>query len=366
VLSPACPRFFKPTGIRFLLLAFTLLIIATFTPPLDAHLCDNVFRQADKLIIKPENYNLVVRDRLTFKIYLQNNMDRGIAEISLLAESPNFNFTITPGRMSIPKDQRAYFEVTMVPKAGTRSGTYPVNFRLVGGGREFKRFSLSMSGQGGGGASNRPSGSPATRPSTTPGRPAAPSPVAVSSLLLVNRAASVPRLDGQTSDPCWRSAAVASNFSSPRGGKAVHQTVALLCFDNTCLYLAVYCRDDQPQSLGARDRVTIKLSEGGATTYCITLPASGAPAFSRLAGGAAGPWSPAGFQSSIARQANGWTAECALPWSDLGAAPPKKRRVWNLRIERTKATGSGEKSYWAADALGYNRETGLGQFVIMP
>ena len=55
---------------------------------------DNVFRQADKLIVKPETYNLVVKDKTTFKIFLQNNMDRGIADISLIAESPVFDFTI--------------------------------------------------------------------------------------------------------------------------------------------------------------------------------------------------------------------------------------------------------------------------------
>ena len=108
------------------------------------HLCDNVFRQADKLIVKPETYNIVVKDQTTFKIFLQNNMDRGIAEISLIAESPAFNFTVTPAKMSIPKDQRTYFTVTMAPRAGVKTGNYPINFRLVGGGRTFKEESFSL------------------------------------------------------------------------------------------------------------------------------------------------------------------------------------------------------------------------------
>ena len=84
-------------------------LLAAFSLPAHAHLCDNVFRQADKLIVKPETYNLVVKDKTTFKIFLQNNMDRGIADISLIAESPAFDFTIKPQRMAIQKDQRTYF-----------------------------------------------------------------------------------------------------------------------------------------------------------------------------------------------------------------------------------------------------------------
>ena len=71
-------------------------LLAAFCLPAHALLSDNVFRQADKLIVKPETYNLVVKDKTTFKIFLQNNMDRGIADISLIAESPVFDFTIKP------------------------------------------------------------------------------------------------------------------------------------------------------------------------------------------------------------------------------------------------------------------------------
>jgi len=106
------------------------------------HLCDNVFRQADKLIVKPETYNIVVKDQTTFKIFLQNNIDRAIAEISLIAESPAFDFSVTPVKMSVPVSTpndpwKTYFTVTMTPRAGVKTGNYPINFRLVGGGRTF-------------------------------------------------------------------------------------------------------------------------------------------------------------------------------------------------------------------------------------
>lgn len=109
-----------------------------------AHLCDNVFRQPGKLIVKPENYNMVVKEEATFKIFLQNNMDRGIAEISLLADSPAFDFKISPEKMTLPKDQKVFFTVTMHSKDGVKTGYYPIHFRLVGGGREFESFSLDV------------------------------------------------------------------------------------------------------------------------------------------------------------------------------------------------------------------------------
>jgi hypothetical protein len=64
-------------GMGYVLVAIEIVFLfASFSY---AHLCDNVFRQADKLIVKPENYNLLVKDKTTFKIFLQNNMDRAIA-----------------------------------------------------------------------------------------------------------------------------------------------------------------------------------------------------------------------------------------------------------------------------------------------
>ena len=101
---------------RFFLILFYDLFFLVFSISMAySHLCDNVFRQQDKLIVKPQNYNIVVKDEATFKIFLQNNMDRAIAEISLLAESPAFEFTVTPEKMSVPRNQRVFFSVTVRP-----------------------------------------------------------------------------------------------------------------------------------------------------------------------------------------------------------------------------------------------------------
>ncbi|HNQ34874.1 MAG TPA: hypothetical protein PKN80_02295 [bacterium] len=336
---------------RAALLAFLLL----WSFDGEAHLCDNVFRQQDKLIVKPENYNLVVKDRLTFKIFLQNNMDRGIAEISLQADSPAFDFQITPARMSIPKDQRAFFEVTMSPHPGVASGNYGVNFRLVGGGREFKRFSLNTGGEAAGPAAG-----------TEPGRTAPAESKA--SRFQVRAMSTPPQVDGQPGDPAWKGAAVASKFSSRAGGNAVNQTYGLLGYDSSRFYLAVFCRDERPEQIGLRDQVRIWLAgPAGAPVYGVTISAAGSQTTSRIeASGKQSAWSPAGLKQSVSRQKDGWLVECSIPFSDLNLSGPQLVRPWFLRLERFKASGVSEESYWSADASGFNSERGYGQFIMAP
>ncbi len=339
--------------------------------PAHSHLCDNVFRQADKLIVKPETYNLVVKDSTTFKIFLQNNMDRGIAEISLLADSPAFDFTITPQRMQIPKDQRAYFTVAMKPKAATRTGNYSINFRLVGGGRQFKSFSLSGDNAGEADASARTSNTVApAAPSRAPA-PVAPGPRAASDtsvLLRVKGVPAAPKIDGLLSESGWKSAAVASNFTSTRGGKPASQTIALLSYDRTCLYCSVCCMDDNPQKAPDTDRVEIQLasSSSGQPCYSFTFPVSGSPSYRKiLPNRSAVPVEARGVRYSVSRGVMSWVAECAIPLAAFGAEAPSSETVWSLRITRVKTGERPEESYWSADSE-YNSEKGLGKIVIVP
>ena len=88
----------KRATVCFALLSALLLAAGSA----EAHLCDNVFRQADKLIINPETQNIIVKDSCKFKIFLQNNMDRGIAQIRMAANSRAFDISITPEQMNIP------------------------------------------------------------------------------------------------------------------------------------------------------------------------------------------------------------------------------------------------------------------------
>lgn len=322
-----------------------------------AHLCDNVFRQADKLIVKPENYNLTVKDRTTFKIFLQNNMDRAIAEISLIPESQAFSFTVTPHVMSIPKDARVYFEVTMRPKKSVGSGSYPVNFRLVGGGRQFKSFSLNTLQDARLGVT--PMYSPESKEAEGETKEKAHRP---EKLLQVPVAIELPVIDGTFSEALWKKAAVASNFSVIGQGEASSATLALITYDDTNLYIGIYACNAGEERNSLDDTVTIRLTENEhkGEFYEVAIPISGTPRLSRINGNNSVAWQPQGFKYAVANNDNSWNAEMVIPFTGMQMDEPVNNQVHYIRLTREKTGPKGETSVWSADESGYNTERGFG------
>lgn len=341
---------------RNLIIVYTITVFASFSY---AHLCDNVFRQADKLIVKPELYNIVIKDKATFKIFLQNNMDRGIAEIKLLAESPAFDFQIYPEKMSVPKDQRVYFEVTMIPKPNTTSGNYSVTFRLVGGGRQFKSFSLDVAGEAKQLQEKKENQTVETRPVEKKD----------SVLLSIKKSSSQPKIDGKLMEECWKNASVAGNFSLSGHGKPVYQTTGLFVYDSECFYLGFYCRDNEPEKISGKDKIEIQLSPdvSGKYYYSIVLTGDGKGSFRKVSStGNVEMLYPAGFSYALYKGVNAWMLEIAIPFSSIGVKKPEPGTVWALKIIRTKTTSYPEESFWALDASAYHQEKGFGQIVFAP
>ena len=328
-----------------------------------AHLCDNVFRQADKLIVKPETYNIVVKDKATFKIFLQNNMDRGIADISLIPDSPAFEFNVNPKQMSIPQNQRTFFEVTMTPKPAVKTGTYTVNFRLVGGKdqRLFKSFSMKMEDAGPNQAAQ--------------GRTNAPQPAAEEKTdqpFLVATAKPTdtrPETDGQLTDATWKKAAVLSNFATGSGDQAIYDTTVLVTFDAAHLYLGILCNDENAELLSDSDSVEVILSRSQPRlpSYSIKVTALNTPSLKTLLpDGTATSWPASGLSYAVAKANRAWMLEIAIPFTALGAKAPKTTELWQLRIVRNKAGSNAEQSYWSADSAGINSAKGLGVIRLQP
>lgn len=328
--------------ISLLIIIFIFLIISSKISY--SHLCDNVFKQADKLIVKPETYNIVVKDMATFKIFLQNNMDRGIAEISLIPESDAFNFTITPSIMSIPKGQRVYFQVTMMPKSNVKTGNYTINFRLVGGGREFKSFSLSSQNS----QSNTNTPAPAS-----------------SSILTVKSTKTPPVIDGLfNNDTTWKTSAVATNFSAANGGKAGFQTIALITFDRQNIYFGIYCYDEANNDSKRNDNVKITLASSSNSASSRTISITSKSQLSIKKGSTNIDTSNCSYK--VLNDKKCWAAELSIPFSAIGINAPTSKVKWNLRIDRSKTGNSTEKSYWSADSSGYNNKNGLGEIFMAP
>lgn len=316
------------------------LSISTF---LYAHLCDNVFRQADSLIVKPETYSLVVKDSTTFKIFLQNNMDRGIAEISLVPESPAFDFSVTPSKMSIPKDRQVYFEVTISPKPGVKTGNYPVKFHLVGGGREFKSFTLEgLAGEKKGDTIDI-SKLPVIRPTTAP-----------------------PVIDGSFADECWKTAAMLSNFCSSKGSEAFYKTWVMMTFDRNNLYIGVFCKDEAIEKLSSEDRIEVLISPpGDGSGFIMSFSPSGEPVYKRYdARKQVSQWYVSDIKYAGIKKETYWSMEIAVPLYLIKL--PKEKEVWNIRLTRIKASGTRETSFWAMDTTGYHQEKDMGKVVFIP
>src|SRR5262249_26496732 len=63
-----------------------------------------------------------------------------------------------------------------------------------------------------------------------------------------------PVIDGDLSDACWQSAARAERFTDALFGNPVQdQTVALLGYDGSHLYVAFHALDSQPSGIVARE-----------------------------------------------------------------------------------------------------------------
>jgi len=309
------------------------------------HLCDNVFRQKDALIVKPETYSLVVKNRTSFKIFLQNNMDRGIAEISLIPESAAFDFAVTPAKMSIPKGEQVYFQVTLTPKTEIRTGNYPVKFRLVGGGREFKSFTLE------GLAQEQAGGNVDTSRLPQAGLVLSPAPV----------------MDGNLNDVCWRNAAILSNFRSQAGPEPAYKTWVLMTFDRSNLYLGIMGKDESTHNLSPEDCIEIILSPGrpDSSGFFMAFYPAGTPRYKRY-DKQIYEWNPHGIRCETVRRENDWSMEISVPLSEIETKYPSEKSLWNVRFTRIKESGTKETSFWAMDTTGYHSEKGLGKIVITP
>lgn len=325
-----------------------------------AHLCDNVYRQADKVIIKPEFTNLIVKDEVTFKMFIQNNMDRGVAEAGLEGDSEAFDVAVTPYKMEIPKAKsekdRVSFDVNLKLKAGYSSGSYRVNFKLVGRGsegrgREIARFTVEPDGKG-------------------VAVPAAPA-------LTVKRcSAQAPKLDGVLDDAVWKQAASFTGFRTENGGLAANQTVGLVSFDGRNLYVAAVLTEEEVEKVkesaagdaqeGDLDRVGINLIPKSGVLHGFVINARGVSEVCRLKPGDGKPVvcetemrTAVGFDG----KRKTWTIEAAIPFKDLGVKRIGNGETWKLNVVRFRMTDTkGEyRSCWAGVPSRHDDPDGMGK-----
>ncbi len=189
--------------------------------------------------------------------------------------------------------------------------------------------------------------------------------------------AEAPTIDGALDDACWQAAPTIGALAmvEPFEGRAPTQaTVVKLLHDRHNLYLALWCDDNDPSSIRARererdaqldpdDRVEILFDpfENRRTAYFFQIGAGGSigDGLSSHNGSRFDkPWDTV-FDGAARVTARGWQAEIAIPFRSLPRKPGASS--WGFNLRRLKRS-SGEVSQWAnpTQSVSFFRTSELG------
>jgi photosystem II stability/assembly factor-like uncharacterized protein len=182
------------------------------------------------------------------------------------------------------------------------------------------------------------------------------------------RATAKPRLDGRLDEPMWR-AGNSIELRSMQRDDLDWRAVAMLAYDEEFLYLGVSCNqapgfqyaaNDQPRprdsDLTDQDRIelAIDLDRDCVTYYRLTVDHRGWTGESCWGDRT---WNPTWFVAS-GRDGNAWTAEVAIPLSELTGQLPQSKHAWGIGIQRV-LPGVGFQS-WTTPASGAMIPEGFG------
>jgi len=354
-------------------------LLAGLAPLAYAHLCDDVWKQLDKIILKPEVTSLVVKDQATFKVLMQSNMDRAMATaLRLVGESPAFDVTVTPENgygPNIDPGVRYEYTVALKVKPGQRSGQYPLSFRLVGTRegvvREVK--ALEMGGALGEQAAER--GRAATEPAKAVGtEPSAPQPPATgapgrkSFFIHSFVAAGLPVVDGKLEEACWRGAMQCTGFTNEQGQLARRRTQVLLGAGPDTLYLGIGCQGGTGDGDDQQDAVAVYLAlpDAEAEQVAITADAKGKVTVKKLRGGEAQEVEASSVKGVVVVSQGAWFAELAVPARLLGQQSLGAESRWLVNFVRSCPVAPAEVSFWQGKPGAFLEPSAFAEFRFLP
>lgn len=153
-----------------------------------------------------------------------------------------------------------------------------------------------------------------------------------------------PHLDGRLDEPIWQSSSpVRLRNADPRAKLGAVEL--RLAYDSEYLYVSAQCAkvagieyatDDRPRPYDGdvQDhdhlRILLDLDRDYSTWFELAVDYRGWTA-DRCWGDAS--WNPRWYVAP-AQDAQSWSFEAAIPWSQLTAAPPRERHVWAAAVER--------------------------------
>lgn len=171
-----------------------------------------------------------------------------------------------------------------------------------------------------------------------------------------------PRIDGDLSDDCWKSAFKAGEFVRFTGSAPiVEQTEAWVTTDGKTLFVAFLCRDEHPELMRASetqrgssavegdDHITVVIDSQnlrrGASTFSVNALGT---QVEHLEGGTAGNISWAGDWRAASKplpEGKGWTCELAILFQLL--RHPARARAFGLQLARS-LNREGNQMIWPA------------------
>jgi len=317
-----------------------LPIAFLFAAAAGGHICDNIFWQPDKLVIKPEVTGLILKDRGSFKMHVQNNMDRPVTRyVRLVGRSEAFDVHVAPRRgYKLEKGERREYEVTLTVKGDVPSGEYPVHFDVMGGSFKMRSYTVASVRKGAAGVTRAPV-----------------------------LAGAGPAIDGSVRDPCWTSALLLRPKSNTKGVAPSRRTTALVTADESNIYVCASAFGEEGDRDGTEENsVSVLLSPPDSSdVYAFRVEEDGDiyASVRRLGVKTALDSKLLKVRSAVQTWNHAWNAELCIPLGSVGAGGKLENRIWRLNIIRESGQGPAETSFWAGTPGTYATLEGLGEVV---
>lgn len=324
-----------------------------------AHLCDDVWRQMDKLILKPDVTNLVAKpgEKTEFSVLMQHNMDRPIAcFVKLIGESPGFDVTVEPaaGFNPVRPGQQYTYKVALAAKPDKPSGNYPVSFRLMGNDMRRQPRELKSLTLGGGAAA----------PAAGTATPAPPKKRAA--VLGLGPDKTAPAVDGDVTDAAWRGPTPLSGFLVDEKTRARRETLIVPRCDPDRLWLMITC----PGAPAPNDAVIIWLAnpEKKNQRVSIRVESDGRVHVDHYRDEASRSVEPTAFgiKAAVAAGERAWYAEVEVPAPVVGRERIEKDQIWLVNFARDSKAPPAELSYWSGSPAAGQKVESFGELRLTP
>ncbi len=163
-----------------------------------------------------------------------------------------------------------------------------------------------------------------------------------------------PTIDGNLSDPAWKSAFTIDRLQTPAAGDTTVNTTVRVCYDDKFLYLAFDCEEPHFDKLNSRagagedkwpdNCVEVFIDRKRRKAGYYQFVTNERDAHNDYGPGQDIKWNGA-WTSKAAKTPKGWATEIAIPWADFGyPTAPVPGTVWGINVTRERALQASDKT----------------------